>query len=178
MSEVGTAIAFFRLGKVLNAMFDIFRILAFTVAFKSLLKLRESAAKLPPQQLSDFLCQTVLVKGTAAMVLMLFFSFETVACFISEKSVDNEACENTSEASVWLSFFLTLITVLSICSKSVQKSVQREMAWTMSAIATLNLKWWQQLQGGLVIIAGITALYLLSVVGVEGTNPVLSVSLI
>ena len=89
------------------------------------LKLRESAAKLPPQELSDFLCQTVLVKGTAAMGTMLFFSFEIVSCFISEDSFDNGQCVNTSNAAMYLSVYLTILTTSSILSKTVPKIVNR-----------------------------------------------------
>ena len=54
-------------------VFALLRIPIWCLVFWLGLKLRESASKLPPQELSDFLCQTVLVKGTAAMGPMLFF---------------------------------------------------------------------------------------------------------
>ncbi|GMH99833.1 hypothetical protein TrST_g9143 [Triparma strigata] len=54
----------------------------------------------------------------------------------------------------------------SIFSKAIPKSLQKELAWEMSAIATLNLKWWQKLQGGFIAFSIIPALYLLSYFGV------------
>jgi hypothetical protein len=38
----------------------------------------------------------------------------------------------------------------------------------MSAVASLNLPWWQQLMGGLFVVMGLISLYLLSALGVEG----------
>ena len=128
-----------------------------------------AASKLPPQGLSDFLCQTVLVRGTAAMGTMLFFSFEAISCFISQDSFNNGQCKNTSHAAMFLSFYLALLTTLSIASRTVPKSVQREIAWELSSIASLKgLKWWQQIQGGFMTITAIISLYLLNVLGVEG----------
>jgi hypothetical protein len=40
----------------------------------------------------------------------------------------------------------------------------------MSAVASLNLPWWHQMVGGLFSVMGLTSLYLLSALGVEG-NP-------
>ncbi|GMH62352.1 hypothetical protein TrST_g13759 [Triparma strigata] len=168
-SEIGVVVGNFRLGLIFGGLFALFRLPLWSLAFWLGLKLRASAAKLPPQELSDFLCQTVLLKGTAAMGTMLFFSFEAVACFISQKSFDNGQCENTSLAATSLSISLAILTTLSIVNKSVPKSVHREMAFELSSIASLKgLKWWQQIQGGLMTITAIVSLYLLSILGVEG----------
>jgi len=113
----------------------------------------------------------VLVKGSAAMGPMIFFSFEAVSCFISQDSFDNGQCVNTSNAAMCLSGYLVILTTLSIINKAVPKSVQRETAWELSSIASLKgLKWWQQIQGGLMTVTAITSLYLLSVLGVEGNE--------
>ncbi|GMI09881.1 hypothetical protein TrVE_jg13446 [Triparma verrucosa] len=171
VSEVGTAIGDFRLDLIFNGFFAIFRALIYFCILLFTLKLRASAAKLPSQELSDFLCQTVLVKGTVAMGPMLFFSFETVSCLISQDSLSNGQCNNTSFAATFLSLYLAILTTVSIASKTVPKSVQRETAWEFSSIASLKgLKRWQQIQGGLVTITAIVSLYLLSVLGVEGNQ--------
>ena len=168
---VSFAVGSFRLGNSVqtsSGIFALFLIPLWCFGFWLGLKLRESATKLPPQELSDFLCQTVLVKGTAATGTMLFFSFEAVSCFISQNSFSNGQCSNTSHAAMFLSFYLAILTGLSIASKTVPKSVQRETAWDISSIASLKgLKWWQQIQGGLVTITAIASLYLLSILGVE-----------
>ncbi|GMH98487.1 hypothetical protein TrVE_jg9990 [Triparma verrucosa] len=161
----------FRRGLTFMGLFTLFRIPFWCLAFRLGLKFRESAAKLPPQELSDFLCQTVLVKGTAAIGPMLFLSFEAISCFISQDSLDNGQCSNTLIASMLLSTYLAILTILSIASKAVPKSVQREAAWDLSSIASLKgLKWWQQIQGGLIIITAIASLYLLSILGVEANG--------
>ena len=171
VTEVGVAVGYIRSGLIFHGWFAILRIPLWCLAFWLGLKLRESAAKLPPQELSDFLSQTVLVKGAAAMGPMLFFSFEAVSCFISQDSLSNGQCGNTSSAALLLSMYLAILTTMSIVSKTVPKSVQRETAWELSSIASLKgLKWWQQIQGGLVIITAIASLYLLSVLGVEGNE--------
>ncbi|GMH78747.1 hypothetical protein TrST_g13948 [Triparma strigata] len=100
---------------------------------------------------------------------MLFFSFETVSCFISQNSLDNGQCSNTSTAAMYLSVYLAIITTLSIANKAVSKNVQRETAWELSMIASLKgLKWWQPLQGGFVMVTALVSLYFLSILGVEG----------
>ena len=99
---------------------------------------------------------------------MVFFTFEAIACFISEDSLDSDRCSNTSNAAVFLSCNLTILAALSIFTKTVPKSVQRATAWDMSAVASLNLPWWQQVVGGLLAVMGLTSLYLLSALGVEG----------
>ena len=58
---------------------------------------------------------------------------------------------------------------MSIFNKAVTERAQRETAWELSSIVTLKgLRWWQQLQGRLTTIAMITALNLLSELGVVG----------
>ncbi|GMH88267.1 hypothetical protein TrVE_jg3806 [Triparma verrucosa] len=169
--EVSSAVGSFRTDQSLIGWSVLFRVPLWCLAFRLGLKLRESAAKLPPQELSDFLCQTVLVRGTAAMGTMLFFSFEAISCFISQDSFSNGQCKNTSHAAMFLSFYLALLTTLSIASRTVPKSVQREMAFGLSLIASLEgLKWWQRIQGRLITIVAIISLYLLSFIGVEGNE--------
>ena len=100
---------------------------------------------------------------------MLFFSFEAVSCFISQGSIDNGQCYNTNLASMILSMYLIMVTLMSIFSKAVPERVRAETDWSLSKIATLhNLKWWQQLEGGFMAVTAIATLYLLGALGVEG----------
>ncbi|GMH82038.1 hypothetical protein TrST_g3249 [Triparma strigata] len=154
-------------GYLMEGLFILLRIPVWCFMFKKALKLRASAAELPPDELSDFLCQTVLLKGSASVGPMIFFSFETVSCFISQGSVSDGKCSDTARASLYLSVYLLVLTTLSIFSKSTPRSVQRATAWEYSAVATLNLKWWQKLQGGLMAVTALCSLYLLSALGVE-----------
>ena len=169
VGEVGSALGDFRSGLTFKGWFAVLRIPLWFLFFWLGLKLRASAAKLPPQELSDFLCHSVLVKGMAAMGTLLFFSFETVSCLISQDSLYSGQCANTSNAAMLLSVYLAILSTMSILSKSVPKSVQRETAWELSSIASLKgLKWWQQIQGGLMTITVIASMFLLSYLGVEG----------
>lgn len=110
----------------------------------------------------------MLVKGVAAMGPMLFFSFETVSCFISQDYLDNGQCANTSRAAMCLSIYLVILTIMSFFNKSASKSVQRQIVWEKSAMATLKLKGWQRLQEGLMTISAVASVFLLSALGVEG----------
>ena len=171
VSECGGAVGCFLTNLVFSGWFCLFRIPCYVIAFWLGLKLRASAATLPPQELSDLLCQTVLVKGTTAMGTMLFFSFETVSCFISQDSLSNGQCSNTTSAGMLLSLYLAIFTSVSMVSKTVPKSVQREMSLELSSIVSLKgLRRWQLLQGALMTINAIVSLYLLSFLGAEGNN--------
>ena len=100
---------------------------------------------------------------------MVFFSLETVACFITQGSVDNGQCGNTGTTAAFLSIFPLILIMLSIFSKIAPKSVQIEMSWKLSQIATLKgLKWWQKPMGGPYAVFMISSLYLLGSLGVEG----------
>ena len=83
-SEVCNIVANARLGLIVLVAFVLVRICGWCYGAKLVMKVRESAAKLPTQELSDFLCETVLKKGTAAIGPMLFFSFESISCFIGQ----------------------------------------------------------------------------------------------
>lgn len=168
VAELAAAVGNFRKGLIFHGCFSIFRILPESFLFKQCSAVRKAAAKLPPKELSEFLCQTVLVKGTAALGPMLFFALEIISCFISQKSIDNGQCKNVANASLWLSIYLATLTCMSLFTKSAPKTVQRATAWEDSAVATLKLKWWQQVQGVFFVLTAISSLYLFSWIGVEG----------
>lgn len=149
-------------------LFALARIPLCCLLFRQTLKLRQSAALLPPEELNEFLCQTVLVKGAAAMGPMAFFTFEAVACFLRQNSLDNGMCKDTTNAAVFLSVHLTAATALSIFTKALPKKVQKVESWSYAAIATLDLPPWQKLQGLLAIIVGLCSLFLLTALGTEG----------
>lgn len=52
VTEVGRAVAFFRMGIIFNGFFDVIRIALFCLAFRLIMKLRGAAAKLPPEEVS------------------------------------------------------------------------------------------------------------------------------
>eukprot|EP00518_Triparma_eleuthera_P002738 CAMPEP_0182458868 /NCGR_PEP_ID=MMETSP1319-20130603/4109_1 /TAXON_ID=172717 /ORGANISM="Bolidomonas pacifica, Strain RCC208" /LENGTH=67 /DNA_ID=CAMNT_0024657641 /DNA_START=1 /DNA_END=201 /DNA_ORIENTATION=+ len=63
--------------------FSLARIPFWFTAYWLGLKLRRKAAQLPPAELSNFLCHTVLLGGVSAMAPMIFFMFEAVSCMAS-----------------------------------------------------------------------------------------------
>ncbi|GMH83051.1 hypothetical protein TL16_g09469 [Triparma laevis f. inornata] len=107
-----------------DGLFCLSRMPLYGLIFKGL-ELRKAAALLPPKELSEFLCQSNLLKGVAIMGTMPFFFFETVSCYIS-MGYTSGYCSNTSTAAMNLSFYLAGLTMLSITSKTVLKSVQKE----------------------------------------------------
>ena len=60
---------------------SVIRLLIWIVLFYNLLKLRKKVAKLPVKELSNFVLNTILTRGLAALLPMIFFSFETLSCF-------------------------------------------------------------------------------------------------
>ncbi|GMH56867.1 hypothetical protein TrST_g14080 [Triparma strigata] len=137
------------------------------LAFKQGLKLRTIVSKFSGKVLSEFLCHTILVRGSAGMGPMLFFSFEAASCFISE-GLDVEECANTSSAAMNLSLYLAFLISISIAQQAVPENVRLATAWEYSAIATLEFNVWQKIQGALLSCTAMSALYLLAALGVKG----------
>ena len=48
------------------------------------LKLRKKAPQLPPTELSNYLCRTVLFVGVSAMTTIIFFTFESLSYAASD----------------------------------------------------------------------------------------------
>ncbi|GMI14762.1 hypothetical protein TrLO_g4328 [Triparma laevis f. longispina] len=168
LSETAAALGDFRLGKTLSGCFAIGRCIMYGLFFRIGLRLRKAASQLPPEQLSRFLTKTVLLNGTACLGPIVFFSFETISCFIGQGSIDNGNCTNTSRAVLYLSSYLLIMTAMSIGSNSIALSAQRYSSWTYEEVATLKVRWWQKVQGGLLLSTALCSLYLLTALGVEG----------
>mmetsp|Transcript_20075 Transcript_20075/g.37434 ORF Transcript_20075/g.37434 Transcript_20075/m.37434 type:complete len:320 (-) Transcript_20075:70-1029(-) len=169
LGEIFAAIGHFRLRFIGVGVFALARIPLWCLLFRQTLKLRASAAKLKVKELNEFLCQTVLVKGTSAMGPMVFFTFEAVTCFLQQGTLENEGkCKNTTNAAVFLSVYLTCVTALSIFLKAVPKKVQKETSWEYANIASLNLGGWQKVQAGFMTVTGFCSLYLLTALGTTG----------
>lgn len=102
VSEAALAYANFQLGLLFSGLFAVTRIVIWVCLFWLGLKLRKTAATLlSKQELSEFLCQTLLTKGSAAIGTMLFLSFESVSCFISQgRNARDGQCTNTTMVSL------------------------------------------------------------------------------
>ena len=131
------------------------------------LKLRRKAAQLPPAELSNFLCHTVLVGGVSAMAPMILFIFEGVSCMASGDGLGDKQCENTAIAAMWLSAYLVAITAVAIVSRTVPQR-ERGEGMTYSNLAILRLKRKEKVQGALGVVTALASMYLFSVLGVEG----------
>ena len=139
----------------------------FLLAYWLLLKLRSQAAKLPPAELSNFLCHTILAGGVSAMAPMVFFSFEALSCY-TVRSFETWKCNNTSFAAMFLSIFMSIIALISIARRTVPQGERRETHVTYSNLAILRLKMKEKVQGAFGVVTALVAMYLFSVLGVEG----------
>jgi hypothetical protein len=136
LADIAAGIGNLRAGYSISGYFAFLRIGLWLLGAKFGLQLREVCAKLQPERLSEFLCQSVLVRGATAIGPMLFFSFEAVSCFISRASIDDGLCENTSDAAKSLSVYVAILTIMSVVTKTMPISVQREASWEYSNLAT------------------------------------------
>ena len=100
------------------------------------------------------------------MAPMIFFSFETVSCYQSS-GYGNDQCVNTSNAALWLSTYLNILTAVSIASKAVSRE-ERGEGLTYENLAILRLKKRQKIQGTLGIFTALASMYLFSVLKVDG----------
>lgn len=166
-NEICVAIGDYRKGILVGWVLALARLFLWTLLFNQGLKMRAVAARLPPKELSQFLCQTVLVKGSSAIAPIIFFSFEAIACFISQDSLDNGKCKNTSAAAMGLSFFLVFFTISSTVKMAVPRGVRKSLAVDYADIATMRITTTQKLQFALTAITAASGLYLFSFLGVE-----------
>ena len=144
------------------------RILFWLTGYWLELKLRRKAAQLRPAEVSTFLCHTVLLVGVSAMAPMTFFMFEAVSCMASGDGLEDEQCQNTTWAALFLSVYLVIITAVGIASRTVPQG-ERGEGMTYSNLAILRLKEKEKVQGALGVVTALASMYLFSVLGVEGT---------
>ncbi|GMH66368.1 hypothetical protein TrLO_g3254 [Triparma laevis f. longispina] len=169
VSEISSAIGNFRNSSIFYAVFAILRLSGYVGLFRLGLMLRDQAARLlNPKILSELICTTVLVRGTAAMGPILFFSFETVSCVIEMGGFEGRQCENSSMASFALSIYLAILVGHSFFIKTVPRSVMRQTEWEYGKLAALDLRFWQKVEGICLVATFLISLYLLSSPGVEG----------
>jgi hypothetical protein len=98
---------------------------------------------------------------------MTFFMFEAVSCMASGDGLGDDQCENTAIAAVCLSLYLFIITAVAIASRTVPQG-ERGEGMTYSNLAILRLKMKEKVQGALGVVTALVAMYLFSVLGVEG----------
>ena len=167
--QVGGAYGHYRKEEAIKGISAILLVPILLVVFKLGLSIRDIVAQKSAENLSQFLCNSILAKGTAVICSLTFFTFETVSCIASQDNFEGKMCVNSSMASLCLSIYLVILATLSIARSAMKKEVQDLTSVTFDDIATLkNLAWWQKLQGWLMIITTLCAMIMLSFVGVEG----------
>ena len=112
--------------------------------------------------------EEVLLGGVSATAPMIFFMFEAVSCMASGGGLGDRQCENTTWAAMCLSVYLVIITMVTIGSRTVPQG-ERGEGMTYSNLAILRLKMKEKVQGALGVVTALVAMYLFSVLGVEGT---------
>ncbi|GMH77653.1 hypothetical protein TL16_g07484 [Triparma laevis f. inornata] len=154
------------------------------VVFKQLLKVRERLGKLTKEEVSEYLCQTVLVRSSEIMLPIMFLLFECLSCLSQhpivptkvapddeeEEKFDWEVCSSSTNAAVLLSVYLVLFNLQTLISKSAPRHIQDVKAFTFESIATLDLRKRHRAQIGLFSLTAFCALYLFGILGIETTK--------
>jgi len=141
-------------------------------AYVHWVKLRQKAASLKDQELSNFVCRTVLLGGVGAMAPMVFFNFEIVSCLTDIRVYplhheDVRMCQNTSNAAMWLSCYLVIVASVSIIRRVSSRARNKE-ALTYERVARFELREREKIQGALVATTTFASMYIFSVLGVRG----------
>ena len=90
-----------------------------------------------------------------------------VSCMASGEGLEDDRCENTTYAAMFLSCYLVIITMVAIGSRTVPQE-ERGEGMTYSNLAILRLKMKEKVQGSLGVVTALVSMYLFSVLGVEG----------
>lgn len=132
LTETLTAVGQFRKGEVLYASVSASRIfLVWTPLWILGHKLLNFVRNLDKLSLSSFLSNTVIIKCSALLAPMMFFSFETLQCVV-EEGIHSMQCRNTAVAAVCLSSYLVCAITYTIVSKAVPQAVQKRLATSWS----------------------------------------------
>jgi hypothetical protein len=165
VSELIAVIGNIRAGRMAGAVFNLLRIPLYCLGLRLIFRLREALARLPANDLSDFLVFT-FSRGGECLVTITFFLLEDVTCWIEE--LDDERCTNTNASALYLSVIVLMATLTSIVRRSSPKEVRDEVAMTKERLALFHLSRAEQVQFSCIFLTAIAALILLSNLGVPG----------
>ncbi|GMH93160.1 hypothetical protein TL16_g12551 [Triparma laevis f. inornata] len=191
VSEVAMNIGNFRFGVKENLYGFTHIILLLFVwlpVWYTLLLIRKLASKLEGFHLSRFLSETIIKDGFKFFVPIIYFTFETLACFVTEGGdrwlVDPtaegaEECENTQIASFFLSIMLICHCIEKIALGAVKDAVLYQLgAMTPEKAFTLKeLGKRQQFQCVLLAISVMCFLGLFGAMGVKESPRIVVLSL-
>ncbi|GMH66321.1 hypothetical protein TrLO_g3243 [Triparma laevis f. longispina] len=98
-TEILGAVGMIRSGgkQVFDGLFALALILFYFLIFRMMLYLRKTIASKPREELNYFLINTMILKASAVIGPMIFFSFETISCLLKldDKKVIEDAYGNT-----------------------------------------------------------------------------------
>ena len=104
------------------------------------------------------------------MAPIIFFAFETLACTASYGLArQSDICQNASYSSSILSGYMILVITYSLASNAVSRD-ERGDGLTYENLTILRLKMRQKIQGALGVVTALAAMYLFSVLGVQGAT--------
>ena len=115
------------------------------------------------KQLSNFLVNGVLVRGSAVLTTELFLLFEAVACLLEEE--DKTMCRNTIEVASFASILAILMAIFILSKWIVPREVKQRMDLTKERLARFSLTKVETFQCGLLGLIGMCAINLLSSLG-------------
>lgn len=130
--------------------------------------LRNKAAKLSDGELTRFLCDSLLTKGSGILAPLFFFCCETLTCASEiDFEIGKYRCANSVASSSFLSGYLLLLLLQTISMGSVKPRVREAFSVTYEDLAAFRLQFWQKLQFLLSIGVMICSLFLFSTLGAD-----------
>jgi len=121
---------------------------------------------LPGHFFNAFIVDTLLTSGSACLTTLGFLDFEYATCLIEEE--DASYCNNTANAALCLSIFLVVATLMQIAQKTVPTSIRMANAMTKEKVASFDLNGKETVQAACFSFTGVSALFLLSSLGIPG----------
>jgi hypothetical protein len=122
------------------------------------------ASKLPDEELSFFLMETVLKGGMYSLGPLTYLAFAPIKCVLASDITDAEyaECEGTATCHLYLSSYCIFTLILTLATQASCREVRQIHGVNPERLAALNLKKTQGVQASCLVVTGVCALYLLT----------------
>ena len=175
LSELSKAYENLVMNLIVASLFALVRATFWCGVYRIGLRLRKKAAMRKPEELSAFLCETVLVGGGGMITwgMLVYFNIVTITClniygFQQELDPEKRVCDNTAYASSSLSVYLIVVCTVNLVSRAISSGDR--MGRTFENLATLELRRREKFQVILLMITLLVSLFLFSNLGVHGES--------
>ena len=144
-------------GEMGGAMTHVARALLEVFFFRVGLKIRRGIGQLPPNQLHDFLVNTLFKGGITTTASVLFITFRGTKC-VFERNL--EECTNTALCSSFISLFIILNWWLQLVRCSVPKELRREIVLSIERLVHMDVNFMQLIQLASLAVCGACGIWL------------------